>query len=697
MSLVALFVLNILATSGILGVIDVFATDTPTVWIGDYEFFDAANLTCTNFNVTVNISNVTNMKGITVMVGYNVSLLNAVRVYTTPITKSATDWWPVNASLNFNPDRHPVINNTRTYAPDYAYVWVGCWGFPTFAGSGPVFTIKFHIIKAPPRGTVTAPENKSVSCALDVFMMYDSTIFPDEVEVLDIFADPIDHTVSDGLYSYKRPQIVIAAPMAEFTWTPTYPWVNATVDFDASASTPNGGSIVSYAWDFDGDGTVDKPEVGATTTWKYGTIGNYNVTLNVTTSEGTWDTVSHVVEVVPTKPTAEFTWTPIYPGINVTVSFDASASTPNGGSIVSYAWDFDGDGTVDKTEVGATTTWKYYEIRSYDVILNVTDSEGLWDTVLHVVEVRPSTTIFVHPSVSLAAVGETFQIGIIVNNVINLSIFEFKLSYNTTMLDAINVWVMWPDFYTINETAGIIWVNASCPYPYPFSGSGALAVITFKAMESGICVLDLYNTTLIDFYAIPIPHVAVDGIVKVALHGVAIVDIAPSTIGAYPGWDITFTCTAMNEGTESETFWVAVYFNLTATEWILIGNKTITNLIAGAEKTLTFVWDTTGVPVLCVAGKYSIYTFKAMASVVPREFNTTNNVLIDGAVELRFLGDVNGDGIVSGADIGKIKLIMSGFIPKPYYPPYLPDVNGNSIVSGADIGKVKLIISGYIE
>ena len=59
-------------------------------------------------------------------------------------------------------------------------------------------------------------------------------------------------------------------------------------------------------------------------------------------------------------------------------------------------------------------------------------------------------------------------------------------------------------------------------------------------------------------------------------------------------------------------------------------------------------------------------------------------------------GDVNGDGKVSTADVGKVKLIISGVIPKPYYPPYIPDVNGDGKVSTADVGKLKLIISGVL-
>jgi PKD repeat protein len=598
MLLVTLFVFSTIAILGIPEVNPDFPSDKPTLWVDEYEFFDAANLTSTNFNITVNIFNVTNMRGCEIKLGYNATLLHAVRVYPTDITDDASKWLPLDEFGVFHWDDHPTINNTRLYAPDYAYVWVAAWDFTIFTGSGAVFTIEFHIEMAPPRESVIAPENKSVSSVLDLF----------DTEVLDVWADPIAHYVDDGLYLYTRPQMVIAPPVAEFTWTPTVPATNETVTFNASASTPNGGIITSYAWDFDGDGVVDKTVNETITTWQYDAVGSYNVTLNVTDSEGEWDTVTHVVEVVK----------------------------------------------------------------------------------------GPRVPLFVYPSVNTVEFNETFTIGIIINNVVDLYSFEFKLGYNTTILDVTAVWVMWPDFYVVNETAGVVWVNASSPFPYPFSGNGTLATITFKGMEMGSSVLDLYDTMLIDFYAAPITHGAVDGYAVVIVHDVAIVNIAPSTPEVYPSCDIDIIVTVKNEGNIKETFWVAVYFNRTATEWVLIGNQTVTDLDGGREKLVTFVLKTEGLSPIIEDGEYGIYTFNATISVLPREFDTEDNVLVDGALGLRFLGDVNGDGVVSLIDIGKLDLIYSRIIPPPRYPPYMPDINCDGLVGLVDIARLDLIYSGML-
>ena len=53
-----------------------------------------------------------------------------------------------------------------------------------------------------------------------------------------------------------------------------------------------------------------------------------------------------------------------------TITFDGSASTPSTGSIT-YKWDFQTDGSVDKT--GKTTTWVYASAGTYTATLSVSD------------------------------------------------------------------------------------------------------------------------------------------------------------------------------------------------------------------------------------------------------------------------------------------------------------------------------------
>ena len=46
-----------------------------------------------------------------------------------------------------------------------------------------------------------------------------------------------------------------------------------------------------------------------------------------------------------------------------TVSFDASSSTPNDGSLT-YRWNFDTEGTIDIDATGLTATWSFDEAKT---------------------------------------------------------------------------------------------------------------------------------------------------------------------------------------------------------------------------------------------------------------------------------------------------------------------------------------------
>ncbi|NEB06878.1 PKD domain-containing protein, partial [Streptomyces sp. SID13726] len=58
------------------------------------------------------------------------------------------------------------------------------------------------------------------------------------------------------------------------------------------------------------------------------------------------------------------------------VTFDGTGSTDPEGEELTYAWDFDGDGQTDAT--GVRVTHEYTELGQFDVILRVTDPEGLF-------------------------------------------------------------------------------------------------------------------------------------------------------------------------------------------------------------------------------------------------------------------------------------------------------------------------------
>ena len=58
--------------------------------------------------------------------------------------------------------------------------------------------------------------------------------------------------------------------------------------------------------------------------------------------------------------------------VGTSVSFDASSSTPNDGSLT-YRWNFDTEGTIDIDATGLTSTWTFDEAKTYKVSLEVSD------------------------------------------------------------------------------------------------------------------------------------------------------------------------------------------------------------------------------------------------------------------------------------------------------------------------------------
>jgi len=165
-----------------------------------------------------------------------------------------------------------------------------------------------------------------------------------------------------------------ALPIASFTVSPQAPAVNQSVFFNASASTPGSGhsTITSYRWTFGDGGTAQ----GVTVSHQYTRAGTFGVQLTVTDETGLSTTSAATsVTVGAGLPTPTFTVSPSAPGVNESVFFNGSASTPGSGhvSIASYLWTFGDGGTAQ----GVTVTHKYTATGTYNVLLTVTDETGL--------------------------------------------------------------------------------------------------------------------------------------------------------------------------------------------------------------------------------------------------------------------------------------------------------------------------------
>ena len=157
--------------------------------------------------------------------------------------------------------------------------------------------------------------------------------------------------------------------------------VGDTLTFDASASTISPLSedtVVSYSWDWDGDGIYDETVQEAVVTHVFDVSGTYGAALKVTAFDNieATDTVTVTINDINEIPTAS-------PGGPYTategeeITFDGSGSSDSDGEIVEYLWDFGDDSTG--TEV--SPTYSYSEAGTYTVTLTVEDDNGASSTV----------------------------------------------------------------------------------------------------------------------------------------------------------------------------------------------------------------------------------------------------------------------------------------------------------------------------
>ncbi|TXB67068.1 PKD domain-containing protein [Vicingus serpentipes] len=150
------------------------------------------------------------------------------------------------------------------------------------------------------------------------------------------------------------------------------------------SSTVVSGSIASWDWDFQTDGTID--DNNQSPTFTYLVAGVYNVTLTVTTDSACSNTIVLPVEVYP-NPTANFDTTDVC--LNVAAQF-TDQSNGNGGTIDTWEWDFDNDGTVDN--ITQNPNYNYSSDGTYNVELVISTVSGCKDTLMKTVSIYPMPT-----------------------------------------------------------------------------------------------------------------------------------------------------------------------------------------------------------------------------------------------------------------------------------------------------------------
>jgi len=166
----------------------------------------------------------------------------------------------------------------------------------------------------------------------------------------------------------------------------------------------------------------------------------------------------------------------------------------------------------------------------------ITNPSGIGDNVSDYVDYKPWLIKPYPPAVLIPklrvdsvtiespAYGKNFTTDVKLANVTDLYGFEFKLYWNTTLLDLVeaNVTPPWTNYANgtnqINETIGRYYIGLSALAQSPsFNGSTTLVTLTFKITyvpvypEDVSCLFDLNETILGDPDGKSIPHIVYDG------------------------------------------------------------------------------------------------------------------------------------------------------------------------------------------
>jgi PKD repeat protein len=222
--------------------------------------------------------------------------------------------------------------------------------------------------------TITPKVNNS---SYAEYVLYDSGLIEDGPHTLRLVENAenlaIDYILVDQT---GDPDTVDFPPLANFAVSTTNGVYPLNVSFDGRASTdPDGGSIVAWEWDFDGNGTTDA--TGSQVSHTYNAWGTFLATLTVRNNSGVEASAAISITVVEPQPTAVITATPGLSGpvpFSTTLSGSSSVPSETFRSITLYEWDEGADGTFETT--GEEVSFSIPGSGSFPVRLRVTDDYG---------------------------------------------------------------------------------------------------------------------------------------------------------------------------------------------------------------------------------------------------------------------------------------------------------------------------------
>ena len=255
------------------------------------------------------------------------------------------------------------------------------------------------------------------------------------------------------------------------------------------------------------------------------------------------DVYAGTIQVVPANrelpPVAKFTATPISGEVPLLVNFDGSVSADPNGRTLTFAWDFDNDGTVDSTIEKPTYT--YNVDGSYTAKLTVTNADGISNSTTQIITVNPPTLTLTASHVT-ASVGEIIRVPISVSGVSSATPIDYtsmKLSFDRSILEIgeataspSNTTFGWQ--HSTNKGTGVITATGGTAVggtPLPVINDGVLFEVPFTALTDGFSDIAITQAVLSDRIGTVYNTVATDGSVTVSPNKAPTINNAKLTQG----------------------------------------------------------------------------------------------------------------------------------------------------------------------
>jgi PKD repeat protein len=630
-----------------------------TIAVKPSSIFDTSLGPGKSLIINLTVADVTNLFTWQAQILFNPSILNC-----TNATYPADNIFAGKSTIPVT----PLIDNIG------GSVTFGCslTGLGVFTGSGVMCQIGFNII-----GLGNSTLRYSTPYGSDTFL-------------LDTELSVIPSMVTNGSFQNFVPPSEPLPPIAVFDYSPKPATTGQSLTFNGSASYDPDGSVVNWAWDF-GEPPLAS---GPIATHTYASPGNYTVTLTVTDNDGNHSSTSKAVPVYEHRPAMLYidppniTDTTLLPPAIVTINVTVNYVTNM------YDYKFKLTYNTDMlTCIGAIIN-RVQGQTAFTPLILIDDGAGyIWITVDYHPPAVPITTID-----PLALVTVYFQVDTPGSSILHLS--ETELSdpaHNPMTHETADGFIM-----TLIRDVEITDVTRSTSWAY----QGWPVDVSVTARNNGnisesFDVKAYYDSNLIGTQSIL--NLPPNGETTIIFHwdttGVAegnytisaeamtvpfefnlannylsdgkvqITGVTTSRNWVYPGVQVDITVTAKNLGDVTESFDVKVYYDSN-----LLATHSIVDLPSNTAITEVFSWNTSGL-IPC-----NNYTISAEATLVPFEYNTTNNVFI------RHVGDINGDGKV---DMKDVALVAAAFGTVPGHPRWNPE---------ADItGPIYLVPDGKVD